>query len=192
MSETNSKTIDLRPCWGLQKQRRDKVIQLEQQLIEAQKSAAAAASDWKEVIIGGLDAGQTTGDSFQDELIRWLGLGDKDAFDKFVAFNQRLVESKGQEFLLMCSYQVQTVFSLDSNDYTTCWGNVFGILSGDPIRISLSPFETMTLPLERCVAWGWQAGERSQGRAQVIVSCQHIGDPAYQPRRTVSPGTEIA
>ena len=150
--------------WLSQRFKRSKVEALKAELNEAMISFRDSASDAKRKIAKRLAAGETTGELLQDELILWGGLDDKDGFDKFLAFDQKLIAAKDQELLLICRHSIPD-FPNDlegRSDPLSNWGYVFGVLSGERLRIPDAPRDPIFLPFERHFLWGWR-GERGSG-----------------------------
>jgi len=150
--------------WLSQRFKRSKVEALKAELNEAMISFRDSASDAKRKIAKRLAAGETTGELLQDELILWGGLDDKDGFDKFLAFDQKLIAAKDQELLLVCRYPLPDFPNgfRGEKDILFNWGYVFGVLSGERLRIPNAPRDPFFLPFERHFLWGWK-GERGSG-----------------------------
>ena len=104
------------------------------------------------------------GDPFQDELVPWLGLDSQPNFQAFTDCNRRLIAAKGQELLLICRHSIPD-FPNDlegRNDTPFNWGYVFGMLSGERMRIPDAPRDPIFLPFEKHFLWGWK-GRRGSG-----------------------------
>lgn len=133
-------------------------------LIGAKKDVAKLASSWQANFLERLKNGATTGDPLQDELVPWLGLDSQPSFQAFTDCNRRLIAAKGQELLLICRHSIPD-FPNDlegRSDTPFNWGYVFGILSGERLRIPDAPRDPIFLPFERHFLWGWK-GERGSG-----------------------------
>jgi hypothetical protein len=97
-----------------------------------------------------LNYGATTGDSLQDEIIQCYGL-DKQAIDRIMAFNRRLVAAKGEELLIAIPYEIQWKHGSETrpDDFHPCWGRIFGTLSGERLQIATGPSLSLTIPFTR-------------------------------------------
>ena len=171
-------TIDLEEFFASMKAEEATIAQLTDALLEARDKQASEQECVDRIIISCLNNGETTGDPFQDELIRWLGL-DKRALDRFMAFNQRLIAAKGQELLLTCSYRIPTSVNSGTNQivYATHDGCILGILSGERMSIEMQPTEaTIVIPLAHYVAWNWRqqkGGMQMVSAPLELTSCPH-------------------
>ena len=135
-------------------------------------------SEAKDAITKAIKAGQTTGDPLQDEIIMCFGL-DREVIGKILAFSKKLVDAKGKEFLIAISYQKQMCFRLmgrghSDDDFMTCWGYVFGTLSGERLKLEVkSEAENwiMTIPFSRHIINGFEHTEdRESTEGPVTVS----------------------
>ena len=137
---------------------------LTQELLEAKRALADDAAAAQRKAIESLKNGETTGDPFQDELVPWLGLDSQPKFQGFTDFNRKLIAAKGQELLLVCRYPLPDFPNgfRGEKDILFNWGYVFGVLSGERLRIPNAPRDPFFLPFERHFLWGWK-GERGSG-----------------------------
>jgi len=183
MNETNaSSTIGEAPLpldealkyhWIGQQFTTARIEELTRQLAEAKSelvtNAAAAQAKFKQR----LDDGETTGDPFKNELIKWPGLEDVETFKKLLALNDLVKISKGQEFLLIESYAApkRSIGGADHHEAGPAmnWCFVLGILSGERIRINDSPnnCESVILPFERYFFWRHGAHGSSRGNGKM-------------------------
>ncbi len=110
-------------------------------MLEAQDNVIREKlSDYLKGLKKRLVEGETTGDPLQDELILRFGLFSKAELKKVVEFSKVLENSKGAELVIYARHE-QTIRHVmiptpgDENESATVWGFVFGILSGERLRI---------------------------------------------------------
>ncbi len=134
----------------------------------------------KENITKALIAGKTAGVPLLNELIQCFGL-DKTVIEKIMAFNGKLMSAKGSELLIAISYQKRIRFGgpgdLSDNDFMTCWGYVFGTLSGE--RLTFDPTSlSMTIPFSRHILHGFEHGKDHESTVGPIIISNHGLEPS--------------
>lgn len=150
----------------------------------AQTMLSAFNEDAKTALIESLGLGYSTGDPLRDEVLQIFGL-DKEILDKVVAFNDRLIKSRGKEMIAVFPYRQRIRFGgpgdKRESDYANCEGYVFGVLSGERLKLTRSgenrwdDLKAM-IPFDRHVVWGFN-GNRTTGALRpkigVVTLCGH-------------------
>lgn len=161
-----SKTIDLAAFLTGQRLIETLIDDLNSQLALANIELREFNAKTKEQIIAELNAGATTGDPLQDEIIRHFGLDGK-AIDKITAFSRRLVAAAGRELLIAIPYRKQKKFPMfgpvGPDCFTACCGYVLGILSGESLRLKTSPESSLEFPFKCYIVSGFEDQRDSHG-----------------------------
>lgn len=172
---TEKKTVDLQAFFAEQDEIARKIAVAEQVVVELKTDLQTAKSTAQEKIVALLGNGGTTGNLLHDEIVRELGV-DRDAINRISAFSDRLVQAKGAELLIAVSYQKRMRFGgpgdTRPDDYMTCWGYIFGKLSGERLELTHDPKavirgQVITLPFERYLQGGFE--HMSENEADVRI-----------------------
>jgi hypothetical protein len=150
--------IHLGVFFAQQKAHEDEVAARQKHLDEAVASLNAFNGEKKEEIRAALEAGATTGDPLQDEIVRSFGLWEQ-TLAKLTEFSRQLVAHKGKEFAIVCDYQRRIRFTMlpsDSgeSDFFGTRSVIFGVLSGDRLRLTDSDISAgFVFPFSRYAEW---------------------------------------
>ena len=154
----------------------DRLSKAKAALEKAQLELSAFDADAKAEIEKAIEQGASLGNPLQDRLISFVGV-DIERMEKYLAFNDRLVAGKGEDFLIVWDQK-------DMSSY------VLGTLSGKPMEVAYKAEEItglfITIPFERYVhssadhdpKQSWHHGpyqlKSSEGEGSSILLTQHL------------------
>lgn len=150
---------DLTTHFSAQAKREADIVRLTEELKEINKALMEFNYAARADLIAAFDAGETTGDPLQDELIRCFGLNRR-AIEKAVKLNRRITEAAGKEMHIKISYQIDGGIrsSFEREEPVMRTGHIFGTLSGAPLALQARRL-SLVIPFERYVVEGFRTGE---------------------------------